>query len=193
MTTRAPHTRRFGQTEKYLRSGQKIFESLTINIWDMDKKFDTVQTIYKMISIESWEMERMNYCRGTPVVVSAGWLHEAGAAENKDVIHGQADNLQRDTWDRQTLGERRGGWIICTNTAHCTRGHRGEGDFWLLVCPLLVSSPGDVLGLKSRQLFHPITAEYFAVLLMWLDKQSPHYRAWNIPWGSKCKRYSYWD
>ena len=89
MNTRGPHTRRFGQTEKYLRSGQKIFESLTRNIWIRDKIFDTVQTIYKMISIESWEMERMNYCRGTPVLVSAGWLHEAGAAENKDVIHGR--------------------------------------------------------------------------------------------------------
>ena len=96
----------------------------------MDKIFDTVQTIYKMISIESWEMERMNYCRGAPVVVSAGWLHEAGAAENKDVIHEQADNLQRDTWGRQPLGERRGGWIICTNTAHGDKD--GTFDCWFV-------------------------------------------------------------
>ena len=181
MNTRGPHTRRFGQTEKYLRSGQKIFESLTRNIWIRDKIFDTVQTIYKMISIESWEMERMNYCRGTPVLVSAGWLHEAGAAENKDVIHG-----------RQIIcsvihGAERG---MDHLYQHCTRGQRW--DFWLLVCSILVSSSGNVLfrlGLKSRWLFHPITAEYFAQLLLWLDetlKQSPHYYAWNIPWGRKC-------
>ena len=42
------------------------------------------------------------------MLVSAGPLHQAGAAENKDVIHGPADNLQRDTWGRQPLGPRSG-------------------------------------------------------------------------------------
>ena len=78
--------------------------------------------------IESWELERMNYCRGTPVLVSAGPLHQAGAAENKDVIHGPADNLQRDTWGRQPLGpalERGMDHLY----QHCTGGQGGEGDF----------------------------------------------------------------
>ena len=77
-----------------------------------------------MISIESLELERMNYCRGTPVVVSAGPLHQAGAAENKDVIHGPADNLQRDTWGRQPLGSGEGDGSFVP-TLH--RGTRGRG------------------------------------------------------------------
>ena len=85
-----------------------------------------------MISIESWELEMMDFCRGTPVLVSAGPLHQAGAAENKDVIHGPADNLQRDTWGRQPLGQRRGGWIICTNTAQGDKGERGTFDCWFV-------------------------------------------------------------
>ena len=57
-------------------------------------------------------------------MVSAGPLHQAGAAENKDVIHGPADNLQRDTWGRQPLGSGEGDGSFVP-TLH--RGTRGRG------------------------------------------------------------------
>ena len=60
------------------------------------------------------------------MLVSAGPLHQAGAAENKDVIHGPADNLQRDTWGRQPLGPRSGeGDGSFVPALH--RGTRGRG------------------------------------------------------------------
>ena len=68
------------------------------------------------------------------MLVSAGPLHQAGAAENKDVIHGPADNLQRDTWGRQPLGQRRGeGDGSFVPTLHRgTRGRGGTFDCWFV-------------------------------------------------------------
>ena len=100
------------------------------------------------------------------MLVSAGPLHQAGAAENKDVIHGPADNLQRDTWGRQPLGpaQERG---MDHLYQHCTGGQGGEGG--LLTVGLFTSgqfSRGCSRPEIQATVSHPITAEYFAQLLL---------------------------